>query len=599
MKYPTFSNISKNREILTAFRGYNHSLTCSEGEFYHMQNMTSEYYPVLAPRNKRGICRTFENPMGMLDKEKLLWIDDGKLYVDGELQELDGVTISTEENMCPKSMAKMGAYVIIMPDKIWYNADDGTCGYMEASFEAGDEVSLTQCDNSGAVITWHDEAYYKENEPISGDYMMTTSGGKSVLKQYSATSAIWVTVNSTYIQITSTGIGKDFKKGDGIKITVDNSEVQWEGVKNIFVNEEEDGKLSVNTTITDITEDCITIAGILDENKQFTGGVFSLSVERKVPDMEFVIECNNRLWGCSKDGHEVYCCKLGDVTNWNCFQGISTDSWAATIGSDGRFTGAVTFQSYPTFFKENSMIKIAISATGGHQVKETHCRGVQKGSERSLCILNETLFYKGTQDVYMLYQGGMPQSVSDVFGDERYYEAVAGTLGDKYYISMRDTKGKYHLFVYDAKTGVWCREDDTEVLYFCNQGDELYFVDIYKALNSVKGAMIYGDETQRTEEKFEWLAESGPIGYESPDRKYVSRISIRLSMEPGSSVDFYIMYDSSEAWEHKFSISGTGTRTFTVPVIPKRCDHFAYRIKGKGNCKIYSIAKTIEEGSDI
>jgi hypothetical protein len=85
-----------------------------------MKNMTSQYFPILSPRNNRGIVKNFVNPQGILDKEDILWIDDNRLYINGEEKILDGVVISSES---PKTLAKMGAYVIIMPDRIWYNVD--------------------------------------------------------------------------------------------------------------------------------------------------------------------------------------------------------------------------------------------------------------------------------------------------------------------------------------------------------------------------------------------------------------------------------------------------------------------------------------------
>lgn len=592
MYYPKMNEVSRYREMTNVFGGYNHTLSCAEGEFYDTRNMTTAYYPVLSPRNKRGICKGLKQPSGILDKEELMWIDDGVLYIDGKATTLD-VTISTAAEMCPKTMAKMGAYVVIFPDKVWYNADDGTSGYMEAFFETS-EVSFSLCDERGVSIEWHDEAYYDKNAPASGDYCLTESNGKSVLKQWSASTSIWVTVNTTYLQIAATGIGKDFKKEDGIKITADVSGVDWADVTDIFVNDEGNGKYSVNTYIADITDDCITIIGLLPQNKTFTN--LPITVERKVPDMAFITECNNRLWGCSTDGHEVYCCKLGDVTNWNCFMGIATDSWAATIGTDGKFTGAITYLGYPIFFKEDSLLKIAVSSYGGHQTKETYCRGVQKGSEKSLCIMNEILYYKGTTSV-CAYDGSLPVSISEALGETRYCDAVGGSIDNRYYVSMRDAGGRYQLFVYDSKRGFWCKEDNTAVLYFCRHDDELYYIDrTDNCLKSICGTLLY-DGTREGE--FRWEAESGNIGYALPDNKYVSRISIRLTMDFGTNVDFYLQYNSSGTWEHKFNMSGKGTRSFTIPVIPKRCDHFKYKIAGKGECKIHSITKTIEEGSDI
>ena len=595
MDFPRLQEIERYREMTTAFGGYCHRLSCGDGQFYEMQNMTALDFPMLSPRRKRGIVRKMDNPQGILDKEELMWIDDGKLYVNGEEKTLEGIELSDT----PKTMAKMGAYVIIMPDKVWWNADNGECGYMEASYESAEEteVTFTLCDESGTAITWHDEAYYEENDPQNGDYMMSTINGKTSLKVYSSSTAIWASVATTYMQIGASGIGIPFDKDDGIKITIDNADAKWEYASNIFVNEEDDGTLSINTAITDKTDDCITIVAILDKNQTFTN--LPIKVERKVPEMAFITECNNRLWGCSEDGHEIYCCKLGDVKNWNCFQGISTDSWAVTIGSDGKFTGAITYLGYPIFFKEDCLIKIAVAGNGGHQTKETMCRGVQKGSEASLAILNETLFYKSTTCV-CAYAGSLPTSISDDLGEVRYSDATASTIDDRYFISMKDKDGKNHLFVYDIKTGIWCKEDNTEVLFFCKHGDDLYFIDKKdNTMKSVNGTLLYDTEEAGEEKDFGWSAESGNIGYSSPDNKYVSRINVRANLELGTNLDFFLQYDSSGEWEHKFNMSGKGTKTFTVAVIPKRCDHFKYKIIGDGMGKIHSITKTIEQGSDI
>jgi hypothetical protein len=348
----------------------------------------------------------------------------------------------------------------------------------------------------------------------------------------------------------------------------------------------------------DKTDNSITIPGIYKGQVTVFENM-TITVERKVPDMAFITECNNRLWGCSEDGHEIYCCKLGDVKNWNCFRGASTDSWAATVGSDGKFTGAITYLGYPMFFKEDCILKIAVSSTGGHQTKETRCRGVQNGSGGSLAILNEVLYYKSTECVCG-YNGSLPYSISNELGDVSYYDAVAGTVGDKYYISMRDKNDRWSMFAYDSKSQIWCREDNTRVLAFCKYKDDLYYIDTKdKTMKSVGGTLPFDVPEKATEDRVQWFVESGAIGYTSPDNKYVGRINLRITLELGTDVDFFLQYDSQGEWEHKFNMSGKGTRTFTVPVIPKRCDHFKYKLVGKGGCKIYSITKTTEQGSDI
>ena len=598
MRFPTLQEVTRYREMTTVFGGYNHQISCKEGQFFDMKNMTSDYFPVLSPRRNRGIVKTFVNPQGILDKEDLWWIDDKVLYKNGEAITLEGVRLTDE---APKTLAKMGAYIIIMPDKVWCKANDDDnkleCGYMESKIEYNEESSIifSICEASGKVIEWKDAEYYKTNEPKYGDYMMSVnSNGKPSLKVYSATTSIWMTVSSTYVQINAEGIGRGFEKEDGIKIT---SNLIVESLDNIFVNDEGDGLYSTNTYIVDKTENSITIPGIYNGKYNVFEGM-TLTVERKVPDMSFITECNNRLWGCSKDGHEIYCCKLGDVKNWNCFRGASTDSWAATIGSDGKFTGAITYLGYPIFFKDDCLIKVSVSATGGHQTKETRCRGVQNGSHNSLAILNEVLYYKSTSGVCG-YNGSLPYSISDELSDVKYYDAIAGAIGDKYYISMHDNKDVYSLFVFDSKNGIWCKEDNTKVLAFCKHKDDLYYIDGKdKTMKSVGGTLLYDVPEKSTEKNVDWFVESGAIGYSSPDNKYIGRINLRITLEFGTNVDFFLQYDSCGEWEHKFNMSGTGTRTYSIPIIPKRCDHFKYKISGRGSCKIHSITKTIEEGSD-
>jgi hypothetical protein len=84
-----------------------------------------------------------------------------------------------------------------------------------------------------------------------------------------------------------------------------------------------------------------------------------------------------------------------------------------------------------------------------------------------------------------------------------------------------------------------------------------------------------------------------------PDMKYISRVTIRMSMALGTRVRFLIQYDSMGGWEHLCTMTGTNLRSFSIPIRPRRCDHLRLRIEGEGNANIYSICKTIEQGSDV
>ena len=75
MKYPTLPVKSSSREMVDVFKGYNHNLRISDGEFFDMKNMTSDHYPVLSPRAKRGVYATPHSPQGLIAKDSLCYVD--------------------------------------------------------------------------------------------------------------------------------------------------------------------------------------------------------------------------------------------------------------------------------------------------------------------------------------------------------------------------------------------------------------------------------------------------------------------------------------------------------------------------------------------
>lgn len=239
------------------------------------------------------------------------------------------------------------------------------------------------------------------------------------------------------------------------------------------------------------------------------------------------------------------------------------------------------------------MHKVYGNYPANYQIQATPLRGVQKGCERSLAIVNEVLYYKSRTGI-CAYDGSLPSEISSALGDMSYSKAVAGSLGNKYYISMLDTEGAWHLFVYDTLKGMWHREDDTQVVDFCNCRGDLYYIDHGDDLiKSIKGTGV--KETK----PIKWSATTGVMGTDSPDKKYISRMEVRMKLDVGSRVSFYVEYDSSDTFEHLFSMTGKNLQSFAVPIRPRRCDHLRLKIVGEGEAKIYSICKTVEWGSDM
>ena len=579
MRYPTLSESKTSRDMIDVFGGYNHNLRIGSGEFYDMTNLSSANYPVLSPRPKRGIYAAPSFPQGMIAKDALCYIDGGDFIIN-EYRVSMGLSVDDT----PKTLISMGAYVIIMPDKKYINTEDlSDYGNIEATMTTTTSITFEICKIDGSS---YDIVAVQPSAPVNPknmDAWIDTSSKPHTLKQYSTVNAIWVSIPTTYIKISATGIGRTFSINDGVTIS---------GIEDKALSD-----LNASLVIWDKGDNYIVVTGIIDSIiEQKT----PITVSRKMPNMDFIIESENRLWGCrygqALNGevvNEIYACKLGDFKNWNCFMGISTDSYVASLGTDGQFTGAITHLGYPLFFKENCMHKVYGNYPANYQIQTTACRGVQKGCDRSLAIVNETLYYKARSSVCS-YDGSLPVEISAALGDISYSNAVGGALGNKYYISMADTSGVYNLFVFDTKKGMWHKEDNTRAVTFCSCRGDLYYID--HSDKNIKS--VLGSGTAETLD-VKWMAETGIIGTDSPDKKYISRLDVRMSLDIGSAVFFFIQYDSSDDWEHLFTMTGETLKSFSVPIRPKRCDHLRLRIEGKGAAKIFSIAKTIERGSDI
>lgn len=355
------------------------------------------------------------------------------------------------------------------------------------------------------------------------------------------------------------------------------------------------GALNTSNIIYGCGDDHIIVAGLLHSALDLDEG---LVAELKIPDLDYICEANNRLWGCSYsavDGtltNEIRACALGDFRNWYNFIGTSMDSYVMSVGSDGKFTGAYSLQGVPLFFKEDYLHKISGTIPSNFTLNTIRCRGVQDGSWRSLAVVNETLFYKARMDV-MAYDGAMPYSVSEKLGSTRHWEAVGGTHRDKYYINMRDAEVKWHMYVYDTAKGLWYKEDETSVRHMANVDG-----DLIMAASTAEGAELMVSGAGHGENVFPWSVTFGVFGYAYETSKYLSRFNIRAQLAAGSTMTMEIMYDSNGEWVDMGTMRCKALQTFMLPVIPRRCDHCQVRLSGTGEIKIYSMARVFEQGGD-
>lgn len=654
MRLPALKEIPTTRDFIDEFGGYNHNVRIGENEFYDMKNLTSSHYPVFATRNKRGtylptssfaegLFQQREFPVGFINKDGLCVVTVSEIGTNYQLKIRIGEKVYTFPQLTAydsshkRNVVSMGAYIVIFPDNVYINTatindDEPDMGLIEGSWtKTNNNVGLffLPYSKDGNIVKIYGkfdkntQADYLETStdfdkndirgPVNHKYIIETTTGDLYYWSPMGDSGAWFT-DRVYFGIYNPGTDftSKFKVGDGVRIDGfnKNSEVDAEILKDIFNDD-----IKKPFTVTSVKPNAIVFNYQLSNFfKQEYMTKTLITISKTVPIMDYVIENNNRLWGCrygkNRFGdivNEIYVSKLGDFSNWETFSGISTDSYVISVGSPGPFTGAISYLGNPLFFKQDC-IHMAYGDYSPYRLQTTECNGVQQGCDESLAIVGGTLFYKSVRGV-CAYSGSMPTDIGNALNEQKlsYKNAFASGYKGKYYLSMVDEHSERQLFVYDLDKGMWHKEGAFDGECFClaswNGFDALYYLQNIKNGDGevveriVK--IIEGYEGFTDDEKIDWMAETGIIGCYTHDKKYVSRISFRLSTDIGSRVYIFAEYDSSGTWEQIGAITGTSLNTFTFPVRPKRCDHLRLRIEGTDEAKIYSISKTYEQGSDI
>jgi hypothetical protein len=401
------------------------------------------------------------------------------------------------------------------------------------------------------IVIFPDKKYYDTAADVFGDLECT---------YVSAAGTLTFAAGS----IVTTGTAFAFKVGDGIKIT--GCTVNAANNKSAVVRAvSADGKtLTFDSSI-------------------FTAGTEtgSVTLARSVPALENICEHDNRLWGTA--GQTIYGSALGDPTNFNVFDGVSTDSYAVAVGSDGEFTGCAAYAAHICFFKENKIHKLYGTKPSNYQLDTYEYAGVMQGCSKSLVTINETLYFYGRAGVYAYY-GGAPDLISEKFGARRYSDARAGTDGERYYISMQ-YDGGYELMIYDPLVGIWLKDGATQARDFCTLDGTLYML-------GSDGIYRFGTGS----EKVEWMAEFCPFTENTEGKKYITRLSLRLTISGTLKVE--ISCDNAP-FEKIYTAGSSETRLVNVPVPIQRCDTFSLRLSGTGECLIQSMVRQVSVGSEV
>ena len=613
MKLPYMSEEpDRTRRQIITFGGLNYTQGAGEGELLESKGLSAAQFPCLSQRTGRKTAGQYHAPTGIYARGKLCVVDGTDFLYDGKVVG----KVSPGE----KQFATINTKIVIFPDKLYFDTEDLSLHPLAAGVElpAGTVAFTGDTLTADLGQLWTDQAQGSGSVELAED------------AQVQLYTAITVDEDTGVLELTPGAVITPNGLIRGALIRESCGEREYQVVETVArkTREAEDGSTQVYYLVSYCLHaavgrdrppvmdwfragDAVFLSGCTtceanngshivraaegntltfdrDAFTQTGAEEGAVKLERKAPDLTCICQCDNRIWGA--EGTTIWASALGDPTNFYVYDGLATDSYAAAVGTDGEFTACAAYSSTVLFFKEDCVHKVLGSYPAQYEIYTYKVPGVQKGAEKSLAILNEVLYYKGRSGVYA-YTGGAPELLTGCFGTQRFTGGVAGTDGERYYISMKAEDGTWGLYVLDASRGIWLREDDTHAADWAYLDGALYYLD------ADTGRVMATGQDKSEEGRIPWSATLCPFHETVHGRKGYSRLHLRADLEAGAWVKVEVSADGAP-WKQVYLGHDEHARTVQIPILPTRCDSFRVRLSGKGECVIKSFVREFTVGSE-
>ena len=136
------------------------------------------------------------------------------------------------------------------------------------------------------MVIWPDKVYLD----------MNTKSVKPLGDSMTGSGAVFTT---STMKVTGWGdLTQHFKQGDAVTLS---------GCTTETANNKDFVIKGVSADTITVTDNTFTEA---------TEASTSIKIQRKIPDMDFICESENRLWGCSNSAQTIYASSMGDPTNF-------------------------------------------------------------------------------------------------------------------------------------------------------------------------------------------------------------------------------------------------------------------------------------------
>lgn len=469
------------------------------------------------------------------------FIENGKFYLNGEETALK-VSANTT------SVLKMGKALVAFPDKTYL--EDGVSGSLEAEFKT---------DKSGTerpyftLVSSSGENYGKNPivgpdqpaSPENGDLWIDTSSGESILKCFS--NGVYFEVYSPSVKISYKGIGTLFKKGEGVKI--------------------ENTSLDGDYVLKEVGNDYIIIGALLSAPEYS-----NITIKREVPDISFATVFCNRIFGADSSGRSIYASALGQMKNWNAFEGIASDSYFSDVLDGEEWTGACQYFGSLYFFKEHCIYQLRGNSPENYQLIKKDAPGVKKGSEKSLFQSGGVLYYNSPEG-FMSFDGSFPERVFKNLGELSGKVSATGNGKDIY---LADENNLYSV------------NPEKGIIVSLSEGkfSDLNFKN--ETLHLSSGGNLYS----LSGEPSDFVAEFNPFGERKTGKDYLSRIDLSFSLKGSLSV--LLSYDD-DAYISVLDIEGEKGGEKDIPIVLKRHESLKLKISGRGQFTLKALTLSYRE----
>lgn len=650
------SNLGEYQVNVTQYKGMNYRAAPVDGELVAAQNISSRNFPYLSNRLGRTTVGDYENPTGCFAWDRLVVIDGNKLYYDGEYL--------TDVLRGEKQFAVIDLDLVVWPDKIIINLQTKEVTQMVVEQQAIGQATFTktsiQLDAVPKIRT--DEAEYTmdssrvaikvyDSITVEGGSLKKTGGKVVAIEDKAATMGKYFVPKkegADYVPNTVETEGDSLGTPDdamenGDKVYCRMEEVLGNTVENtpetgntgtlrfsyaVFDGAAENKKWASKfaagqaVNVTGCTKAGnnkrhIVIQEIDEGNNKlvFAAGTFSdgdkeswedgpITVTRDIPDLDFICEKDNRIWGVSnKEEGEIYnattqqyekitsrvimASALGNPLAWWDFSGVDTDAYQVAVATKGNFTALVAYGDAVLAMKEYSIHKIWGDYPSNYQMTRDDIQGVAQGCSKSAVIINEVLYYVGPDGVYG-YTGTVGQLMSYTLGDVPLTAAAGGTDGVRYYLAA-NRENIRKLWVYDTRLGVWMEEDETQVQQMSMVDGVLYGAD---------GKAVQKMADEESDETVEWMAELAPSDEGTLKRKRYKWLRGRVTLEKGAMCRVWYAADGQEYQLGK-ELTAEGLQTFQVPLAPMRTDKIRVKVEGSGDIRLDAMERAFYVGTEM